>query len=114
MPLKVLFLDDEPLLGENFADEFSSEAVQVDTFTEPKLAIAHAIKYPPDLIFLDYRLPGTTGDEVAQLMAPGIPKYLLTGDLSVKTKYAFTAIFTKPVDPKNILTVLSQVIAKKK
>ena len=113
MPLKVLFLDDEPILGENFADEFSSEAVQVDTFTEPKLAIAHAIKYPPDLIFLDYRLPETTGDEVAQLMALGIPRYLLTGDLSVKTKYAFTAIFTKPVDPKNILTVLSQVIAKK-
>ena len=113
MPLKVLFLDDEPALCEIFADDFSSETIQVSTFTEPNLAIEHAKQHPPDLIFIDYRLPGTTGDEVAQLMAPGIPKYLITGDIRVKTNYAFAAVFTKPASPKEILAIFSQFMAGK-
>ena len=109
----MLFLDDEPALCEIFADDFSSETIQVNTFTEPNLAIEHAREHPPDLIFLDYRLPQTTGDAVAQLMAPGIPKYLVTGDIHVKTNYVFTAVFTKPASPKEILALFSQFMAKK-
>lgn len=106
MPLKVYYLDDEEDLCEIFVDYFASEAVEVTTFTAPSLAFDTAKINPPDILFIDYRLPGTTGDEVAKSMAADIPKYLITGDISVKTEYQFKAVFNKPYKPEDIQQVL--------
>lgn len=107
MPLNVLYLDDEPALCEIFADEFSSKDIIVMTFTDPKEALVAALKTPPDVIFVDYRLPRTTGDLVAQAMSSKVPKYLVTGENSVNTIYEFTAVFTKPMDIKAVRSVLN-------
>ena len=106
MPIKVYYLDDEQALCENFADYFASEAVEVTTFTDPAKAIALTQTNPPDLFFVDFRLPSTTGDEVAKSIAADIPKYLITGDVSVKTEYKFKAVFNKPYKSEDILQVL--------
>lgn len=105
MPLKVYYLDDEGALCETFFDNFSDEKIQIQTFTEPSLFIEVANKNPPDLVFIDYRLPGTTGDKVAQNLPPHIPKYLVTGDLLVKPDYKFIAILEKPTRHKLIETI---------
>ena len=68
-----------------FADYFSSEDVAVTTFTDPAKVVANCHSNPPDMIFVDYRLPGTTGDEVVKSIAASIPKYLITGAINVKT-----------------------------
>ena len=73
MPLKVYYLDDEKDLCEMFVDYFSNKDVEVTTFTDPLKAIAHSLNHPPDLIFVDYRLPGTTGDEVAKSLGASVP-----------------------------------------
>lgn len=98
MPLKVYYLDDEPALLEIFVDTFASPAVEITTFTDPTAAIACVQIDPPDLIFLDFRLAGTTGVEVAQQLNPVIPKVLITGDIHVEQQSLFQKVFEKPIN----------------
>lgn len=98
MPLKIVYLDDEPGLCEMFVDNFASQDVTVDTFTNPEAAVKAINESPPDLVFLDYRLPGTTGDEVAGCLSTFIPKVLITGDLTVISALSFVKVFHKPFD----------------
>ena len=106
MPLKVNYLDDEEALCEIFVDSFASKDIEVTTFTDPVKAIASCLNNPPDMIFVDYRLPGTTGDEVVKSIAASVPKYLITGDINVKTEHKFIAVFSKPYKPEDIQRVL--------
>lgn len=114
MPLKIYYLDDEEALCENFADYFSSPDSVVSTFTDPQKAVNEINKNPPDILFIDYRLPGTTGDEIAKSLDPKLPKYLVTGDISVKTDYNFIQIFSKPYDEAEIKKVISSHFVNKK
>ena len=110
MPLEAYYLDDEEALCENFVDYFSSKDVEVTTFTDPLKTIAHSLNHPPDLIFVDYRLPGTTGDEVAKSLDASVPKYLITGDINVKTEHKFLEVFSKPYKPEDIQQVLDDFL----
>jgi CheY-like chemotaxis protein len=113
MPLKIYYLDDEEALCENFFDYFTSKDVIVTTFTDPNVAIDIIKKNPPDIFFIDYRLPGTTGDEVAKVLDPLLPKFLITGDIYVKTEYPFNSIFSKPVSEEEIFKVIATYAQKK-
>ena len=108
--LKVLFLDDEPALCIAFEALFSSETVEVTTFTDAAQAINAALINPPDIIFLDYRLPGTNGFDVARAMAKDIPKYLITAEISVPPNPDFLAIFYKPIDIATVEGILQDRI----
>ena len=109
MPLKVYYLDDEPDLCENFSDALSSNEIVVTTFSRAQLLFEAVKKSAPDLIFLDYRLPGTNGDDVARELPVEIPKFLITGDLSVKAKYPFLKVFEKPYKTEDILAAIDEV-----
>lgn len=98
MQLKIMYLDDEPGLCEMFVDNFASPNVLIETFTDPEAAIKAINDSKPDLVFLDYRLPDTTGFDVACRLDPGLPKVLLTGDLSVSVGMPFIKILHKPFD----------------
>jgi CheY-like chemotaxis protein len=111
MLLNIVYLDDEPMLCEIFVDFFSAEDRIVRTFTDPNEAIASMRANPPDVLFIDYRLPGTTGDLVAQSLDPNIPKYLITGDITVNTTYQFKRVLPKPVDESVIGEILTNVAA---
>ncbi len=96
MALNIVYLDDELALCEIFKDSFESSSIIIKTFSDPLLAIADIKAHPPDLIFLDYRLPGTNGDVIALDLDANIPKVLITGDLSVNPSAKFLRIFKKP------------------
>lgn len=98
MSFKIIYLDDEPHLCEMFEDNFSTPDVSVQTFVDPECAIKAINESNPDLVFLDYRLPKTTGDIVASRLSPDIPKALITGDLTVKSTQLFLRVFHKPFD----------------
>ncbi len=110
MSVRVLYLDDEIELCEIFADEFANENIQISTFTDPQKAIDFAVKNPPDVIFLDYRLVATSGEIVAKEMANSIPKYLITGEISVNADYPFVEILAKPYDIKYIKKILDSML----
>ena len=60
-------------------------------------------------MFIDYRLPQTTGDDVAQKLDPSIPKVLITGDHHVQTTYQFIACLEKPTKDEDIFAIIAQV-----
>ena len=117
MPLKVVYIDDEIDLCEMFSEAFTSANVHITTFMDPNVALSSMTKNPPDLIFIDFRLPNITGDKVALKMDPNIPKVLITGDLQVKVEAIFDRVFYKPVDFEQLAQYLEgcyQLKASKK
>jgi DNA-binding NtrC family response regulator len=112
MSLNIWYVDDEPCLCEIFKEFFTTKDVNVKVFLNPNDALEEAKTVTPDILFIDYRLPSTTGDEIAQMLSPSIPKYLITGEQSVSTVYNFIEIFQKPYKSKVIREVINGYLEK--
>lgn len=113
MLLKIYYLDDEPILCENFFETFSSPDISIETFQDAGSLIERCKNLEPDLIFIDYRLPGMNGDEVALKLNTKVPKVLVTGDLDVKTIYKFISILEKPAKDSEIISIIEKITAAK-
>jgi len=98
MQLEVAYIDDEVDLCEIFSEAFTKAHINISTYTDPNLALKFLAKNPPDLVFIDFRLPNINGDQIALKMDPKIPKALITGDAHVNAQAEFDRIFYKPVD----------------
>ena len=96
MSSKIYYLDDEPRLCEMIEIYFQDLNIELKTFVDAKTAIAAANAEPPDLMFIDFRLPMMSGDEVAQQITAPVPLILITGELQVQTDYDFAAVIAKP------------------
>jgi DNA-binding NtrC family response regulator len=109
MRLKIYYLDDEQEILELFEDTFSLPEREITTFTAPEVAIEVIRKNPPDILFIDYRLPNYSGEEVAKMIDPGFPKVLVTGEMEVKSKYPFFSIIGKPWKKNQIELILNNL-----
>lgn len=107
MALKVFYVDDEIELCELFSEHISSSDVVVSTFSDPNDLIKACAESAPDIVFIDYRMPHTNGDQMAQSLDAKIPKYLITGEISAKTGYKFEKTFLKPCDYTDIVKTIS-------
>jgi len=112
MALKVFYIDDEPDLLDLFSDVFSSPEVEVTTFVDPDVAVSAIRETPPDLLFVDYRLPKTTGAQLAREIAPAIPKVLITGDLATARDPNFVGVFSKPLDIEGIASFIRSYVGR--
>ena len=112
MALNIVYLDDEADLCNLFQEAFESSAVRIKAFTDPEDAILDIEMNPPDLIFLDYRLPNTTGDIIAMRLGSSIPLVLITGDLNVSPKASFVKIFKKPYKYQEMQSFISGFLTK--
>lgn len=110
MAVRIYYLDDEPDLLEIFSDTFSSNEIVIETFTDPEAAIARASSHPPDLMFVDFRLPNTTGLDVARKLSPSFPKVLVTGDISVVQDKVFAAYLEKPAARASFENIMRTLI----
>jgi DNA-binding NtrC family response regulator len=97
MNLNVVYIDDEAELLQIFEDCYGSEEINIKTFSNPSEGIEEILRSPPDLIILDFRLPNTTGDEIALKLGPSIPKVLISGELFPELKAPFLEVLTKPI-----------------
>lgn len=113
MSLVVYYLDDEVDLLDVFSEIYSSDEIQITTFNQPEQAIAAINSAPPDLLLLDNRLPGTTGDMIAQKLDPNIPKALISGDLTLEPKASFVKVFSKPFNSKEMNDFLNFYVKNK-
>jgi len=111
MPLKVYYLDDEVDLLEVFYDAYNSQEIEVKVFNRPQDLIETAEVDPPDLVFIDHRLPGTTGDEVALKLDPAIKKILVTGELNVETHESFIMKLEKPIRRDKVRSLLNSYLS---
>lgn len=113
MRLNVLYIDDEADLCENFKDDFASDKVTVETYTAAEKAVVAAKNNRPDVIFIDFRLPGTTGDQVASKMPDDVPKYLITGEVNVVTQFKFNGVISKPYDFEEVQRLIMNMLSMK-
>ena len=71
---RILVIDDEPALGENIQRMLRQPGVLVAVCTDPLKGLADAIANSPDLVFLDMRMPGMSGEEVFAHLHEAHPK----------------------------------------
>ncbi|MGO8719858.1 MAG: sigma-54-dependent transcriptional regulator [Acidobacteriaceae bacterium] len=84
---RILVIDDEAALGENIQRMLRLPGTTVSTFADPVQGLAECMTNPPDLVLLDVRMPGMSGEEVfARLHEahPGLPIVFLTAFGSVE------------------------------
>ncbi len=108
MELKVYYVDDEVELCELFEDLFSTSEVKVITFTNPFLALETILISPPDLLFMDYRMPGMNGVELAKKTDPMLKKILISGENNIVTDFKFEYILNKPMNTKLIREIIEK------
>jgi DNA-binding NtrC family response regulator len=84
---RILVIDDEAALGENIQRMLRLPGTTVSVIVDPARGLAEALANPPDLVLLDVRMPGMSGEEVfARLHEahPGLPIVFLTAFGSVE------------------------------
>jgi DNA-binding NtrC family response regulator len=85
---RIFVIDDEPALGENIERMLRAPGVVVTVFVDPVKGLAECIANPPDLVLLDVRMPGMSGEEVFARLheaQPGLPIVFLTAFGSVES-----------------------------
>ncbi len=116
---RILVVDDEPALGENIQRMVRLPGVTVSVSADPKKALGEALAYPPDLILLDLRMPGMTGEEFFARMHeihPGIPIVFLTaygsveGAVAAMRNGAFDYL-QKPFKREDLLLVVQRALS---
>ncbi len=104
--LLIYYLDDEIDLCEIFFEAFSNDAVEIKTFLLAEDFLNAYAQLKPDLIFLDFRLKKTTGEEVAKQLDSAIPIYLISGDQNSSHEFQFIKIISKPYQFADIREII--------
>lgn len=114
-PFKIIYLDDEKDLLELFAESLESNSRKIWTFSTPEGFLDRVNEIQPDLIFLDYRLPGITGDEIAKQLPPHIPCAMITGELDLRFAEGTNVkkIFHKPFRVEELEDYIQNVLANR-
>jgi DNA-binding NtrC family response regulator len=116
---RVLVIDDEGALGENIQRMLRLPGVSVSSFVDPAKGLAEALANPPDLVLLDVRMPGMSGEEVfVRLHAafPSLPIVFLTAFASVESAVlamrngAFDYL-QKPFKREDLLLVVNRALS---
>jgi DNA-binding NtrC family response regulator len=116
---RILVIDDEAALGENIVRMLRAPGVVVQVFVDPVKGLAEGLANPPDLVLLDVRMPGMSGEEVfARLheVLPGLPIVFLTAFGSVESAVlamrngAFDYL-KKPFKREDLLLVVKRALA---
>ena len=119
---RILVIDDEAALGENIQRMLRMPGTTVAVCTDPVKGLADCLADPPDLVLLDIRMPGMSGEEVfARLHEahPGLPIVFLTAFGSVEGAVvamrngAFDYL-QKPFKREDLLLVAKRALAHSK
>ena len=116
----ILVIDDEECIRESFKLVLEPEN-SVDTANGGEEGIAKATMNPPDIIFLDLKMPGMGGVETLihlQVICVGIPTFIMTGFCDehmlklekVKAKGCLFEVCHKPMDSKQIKLIVESAL----
>lgn len=117
----ILVVDDEPLIGEVFADYLAEQGYAVTVSPNAFQALEFAAGAAFDLIFLDIRMPEMDGVEALERMKvlqPAARFILMTGYwdqtrhlLERAQKIGFFACVEKPFDLPELMPLIERALA---
>ncbi|MFN0186270.1 MAG: LytR/AlgR family response regulator transcription factor, partial [Aquabacterium sp.] len=127
MHARALIAEDEPLLAQALAADLARlwpDLTVVDRVGDGDAALASALRLQPDICFLDIRMPGLSGLEVAQALAEdwpdqGAAPFPLLVFVTAYDQYALTAFdaqavdyLVKPVQPARLVACVQRLQAR--
>jgi CheY-like chemotaxis protein len=118
-PLKVLYIDDDSINRKLMERMLKSYGHDCMTAIDARHGIRAASASLPDVIIMDYMLPGMNGLDATQTLkhmpqTAHIPVILLTADVITLTQQAALnagceALVHKPISPHSLMHTLAQV-----
>jgi len=109
----VVYIDDEPALCRALRMVFQMLAIdaRLETFEDPKAALAFIVANDVTLVICDYRMPALSGLEVLDRIERDVPFYVVSGDLDVArftdSNPRVTGVLAKPYRPEHLLELIS-------
>ena len=118
--MKVMILDDEPLIVEGLCACLEQEGHEVRYAYTGQAAIKLALEYKPDIMLIDYRLPDINGVDVVReieqsYMCPTVFLTAYSDQAILEMANDLTAAYgflVKPVDERTLLATMSIAIAR--
>jgi len=119
-PVRVLVVDDEPMLGDLLSTALRYEGWQVETALNGRTAVRTAASLDPDVVVLDVMLPDMSGLDVLRRLRearPRIPVLFLTARDAVEDRIAgLTAggddYVTKPFSLEEVVARLRALLRR--
>jgi CheY-like chemotaxis protein len=117
---KILIVEDHPTMREAMRLVLEGEGFAIDEAADGQRALAMVRADPPDLVFLDMNIPGSSGAEVlAEIRGDpataGVRVIVVTADGEEGRERAIAMgaddYFTKPFSPTTLLRTAEQVLS---
>lgn len=106
--IRVLFVDDEVDLCDVYEVLFSSEKIEVITFSDPLEAINEIKQTSFDIAFLDFRMPQMNGLKLREELPSSTPCFLVTGELDMEVPANFLDLLRKPFKKEEFLATINK------
>lgn len=113
MSLVIYFIDDEQSFCQIFSEYMTEFGYQTHVFMDHEKALKQLEKQMPDVLCVDYRLKGITGDEVVKQVPDSVTKILITGELNYQNAELFDAHLNKPFRLQQLRMLIDDTHAKK-
>ena len=116
-PALVLVVDDDDSTREMLTMALLDEGYRVEAAFDGDAALARIDARRPDLVLMDVRMPGLSGEELLQLLRerhPGLPVVLTSADPRLvhdATARGAAGVLVKPFDLDDLLVVVERALA---
>ena len=120
MATRILIVEDHPTMREAMRLVLEGEGFEIDEAADGQLAMERIRLAPPDLLFLDLNIPGTTGAEVLHAVKTDpvtasirVIVVTATGEegRAAALRLGADEYFTKPFSPTALLRTVERVLA---
>ncbi|MGB7804280.1 MAG: response regulator [Actinomycetota bacterium] len=117
---KILIVEDHPTMREAMRLVLEGEGFEIDEAADGQAALDRVRADPPDLVFLDMNIPGSSGAEVlmqikADPATDGVKVIIVTADGEEGRERAIgmgaDEYFTKPFSPITLLQTVERVLS---
>jgi CheY-like chemotaxis protein len=120
MATRILIVEDHPTMREAMRLVLEGEGFEIDEAADGTVAMERIHRMPPDLLFLDMNIPGTTGIDVLEAVkadpataAIQVIVVTATGEegRAAAIRMGADEYFTKPFSPIALLRTVERVLA---
>jgi two-component system, OmpR family, phosphate regulon response regulator PhoB len=120
MPTRILIVEDHATMREAMRLVLEGEGFEIDEAADGVVAMERIRRLPPDLLFLDMNIPGTSGTDVLEAVkadpaTAGVRVIVVTATgeegRASALRLGADEYFTKPFSPTALLRTVERVLA---